>query len=118
MFKDAVAETVTGDVRCVAATRQQSRRPEVAAFFIANVKGFAVRITHRIVRPWRQAEFVRIFTPRVGRAALRDDGSKRTVRYHIHPRSRRHMIACGRNDVLAAVGCETAKTVEENQVTW
>ena len=69
MFKDAVAETVTGNIRRAPAG-QQRRRPEVAALFIPNVKGFAIRIAHGIVRPWSQAELVRIFTPRIGAPAL------------------------------------------------
>src|SRR5438105_10394462 len=39
------------------------------------------------------------------------------VRYHIHPRRRRHFIARDSDDVLAAIRCESSQAIEENQIT-
>src|SRR6266568_5539535 len=87
----------------------------MAACFVANVKGFSAWIAHWIVAPGSEAELVRIFAPRVSGAALGDDGSKRSVRYYIHPRRWRHLVACRGDDVLAPIRCESPEAVEENQ---
>ena len=116
VLEDAVAESVPADVRRRSAAGQRRGGPEVAALFVAEVKGFSARIAHGVVVPGSEAELVGILAPGVGQAALRDDGSEVRVRQHIHPRRRRHLPVRGRNDVLAPIRGESAQPVEEEQI--
>ena len=115
VLEDAVSEAVTRDVGRLAAGGQQCRRPEAAAFFVADVEAFPARIAYGIVGPRSEPELVRISAPCVRRAALRHDRSERTIRYHVYPWCRRHLIVCRGDDVFAAIWRESAETVEEDQ---
>ena len=89
VFEHAVAEPVAAGVRPVAAGRQRRRRPEAAALLVAQVEGLAAAVGDRVVVPRRQAEFVRVLRPGVGRPALGDDGAEDGVREDVHPGRRR-----------------------------
>ena len=116
VLEDAVAESVAADVRLRAAAGQRRGRPEMAALFVAEVKGFSARIAHGVVVPGSEAELVGILAPRAGQAALRDDGSEVRVGQHIHPRRRRHLPVRGRNHILAPIRGESSQPVEEDQI--
>ena len=91
VFEDAVAESVPGDVRRRPAAGQRHRGPEVAAFFIADVKGLPARIAHRVVVPGGEAKLVGILGPGVGGTALGQNGPEMRIRQDIHPRRRGHL---------------------------
>ena len=85
-------------------------------FFVAQVIGLAARIAHRIVAPGSQAELMRVLAPGVGHAVLGNDGAKVRIREHVHPRGRRHLVACSGDDVLAPVVGKAAEPVVEEQI--
>ena len=71
VLEHAVAESMAGPVGHRTARREGRRRPEVAAFLVAQVDRLAGRRTDRIAAPGRQAEFMGILVPGVGDAAFR-----------------------------------------------
>ena len=62
-FEDGVAEAMPGDVGRSPTAGRRRRRPEVAALFIAEIKGLAARIAHRIVGPGREPELMGVLAP-------------------------------------------------------
>jgi len=84
---------------------------------IADVEGLAGGILHRIVVPWRQAEFMGIFRPGVAGSALGNNRPEIGVGQHIDPRCRSDLAVDQRDDILTAVVGEAAITVVEQQVT-
>jgi len=116
VFEYAVAEAVPCHIRRCTATGQQRGRPEAAAFLVADVIRLGVRIADRVIRPRRETERLCVLAPGIGAPALRDEGSERWVRQHVHPRCRRHLSGRGRDDVLASVRTEAADPVVEEQV--
>ena len=116
VFEDAVTEAVTADVGHRAAARQRCRRPDMAAFLVAQIQGFAAGGADRIVAPWCQAEFVGVLAPGVAQAALGDDGSEIRIRDHVDPGRRCSLRLRGGDHILAAVGAEAAVVVAEDEV--
>src|SRR5689334_15425392 len=103
MLEDAVPEPMPADIGSCASTGHRHRRPDMAALFVTEVQGFSARIRHGIVVPGREAEFMGIFAPRIGKPVLRDDGSKLGVRQYIDPRRRRDLLVRRRDDVLTSI---------------
>src|SRR4030065_2730270 len=102
MSEDAVAEAVASDVRGRSAAGERRGGPEVAPLFVTEVEGLSAHIAHRVVVPWREAEFMGVLIPSIGLAALRDDGAEVRIRQDIHPRGRRHLSVRGRDVLLPA----------------
>ena len=92
VLEHAVAEAVPGDVGRRAAPGQRRRRPEMAAFLVAQVEGLAARVGDRVVVPGREAELVGVLAPGVGLAALRDDGAEVRIGQHVDPGRRRESV--------------------------
>ena len=116
VLEHAVAEAMAGDIRRHPARGQRQRRPDVPAVLVTQVKGFAAGVADRIVVPRREAEFVRVLAPGVGRAALRDDRAESRVGQHVDPRRRGDVGRIGGDHILAPVGGEATEAVEENQI--
>ena len=88
----------------------------MAALFVAQVKGFAARIAHRVIVPGREAELVGVLAPGVGRAVLREHRPKVWIRQHVDPRRGRRPTGRGRHDVLAPIRGEAPQAVVEDQI--
>ena len=88
----------------------------MSTFLIPEVKGLAAGIAYGVVRPWREEKLLRVLAPCVGAAVFRDDGAELWVCEYVHPRRRRHLAGCDRNDVLASIRGESAKPVEKHQI--
>ncbi len=114
VLKDAVAEPMSALVVTDAGARQWRGRPEMAAVFVAQIKDFPARIAHRVVVPGCEAELMGVLAPGVGKAILRDDGSKVRIRQHVHPRCRCCLPGRGRDDVFASIAGKSSQSIEED----
>ena len=85
VLENGVTKSMPNDVSAGAAGRPRRGRPDLAGFFIADVKGLAGEIAHRIVKPRGEPEFVRVFKPGVSAAIFRNDGAERWIGQHVDP---------------------------------
>ena len=114
VFKHAVAEPVTANVRSVPARGQRRRGPELTGFLIADVKCFATGVADRIVMPGGQTEFVGVVHPRVRPTAFRDHRADLRVGQHVCPWRGSGLARGERDHVLASVGREPTQTIKED----
>ena len=91
VLENRVTKSVPNDVSAGPASRPRRRRPDLASFFIADVKGLPGEVAHRIVKPGGEPEFVRVFKPGVSATIFRYDGAERWVGQHIYPRRGRDL---------------------------
>ena len=114
VLKHAVAEAVPADVARAAMRRQRRRRPEGAGFLIANVDRFAAAVRKRVVVPGGEAEFMGVFHPGIGAAALADHGADVLAGDHVGPGHWRSLAGLKGDHVFVAIGCEATQTIAEN----
>src|SRR5688572_4690635 len=88
----------------------------MAGFFVSNVEGFTGCVGNRIILPWGQAKFVRVFKPGVSTTTFRDYRSEVRVSQHIYPWSRCYASRLGGDYIFAPVRRESAKAVVEHQI--
>jgi len=107
---------MAGQVAAAARRRQGAWRPEAAALLVAQVERFAAQVRHRIVMPWRQAEFMGVLLPGISLAAFRHHAAELRVGDDVRPWQRRALAGAGGNHIFLAVRCEATQAIHQDQV--
>src|SRR5439155_21902696 len=117
VLENGVTKTVPNDISAGAAGRPRGGRPDLAGFFIPNVKGLAGEVAHRIVKPRGEPEFVCVFKPGVSTTIFRNDRAERWIGQHIDPARGCDLPGMQGDDVFVAIRGETAEPVVKNEIT-
>jgi len=106
---------VADDCRRPTAARCRCRRPELPGFFVTKIDHLARRIADRVVAPGSEAVHLAVICPGITAAGFGHQATDIGTGEHVAPGGRWPLAAAQRNDVLPAVGCESAQAVVEEQ---
>src|SRR5678815_486519 len=116
MFENAVSESMGYEVRLISFPGKRRRTPEIACFFVTQIKSFTTGITNRVVVPRCNAVFMCIDGPCIGRAGFRNYCSEQLIRQYINPWSRCGFIFIRDDSIFLSILSKAACAIKEQKV--